>query len=100
LLRAWCVRASRDPAYLEVAAAVVAGLVPSHRLFEPAVRRVSFGEAFAVLRSTRVSAGTRILGSALAAGFGEPLALARWLAHVSESGLRARRALRGLATSA
>ena len=89
LLRAWCTRAARDPEYLRIAAGVVAGLVPSRRLFEPATRRVSFGETFNALRRARASDVVRTFGATLATGFREPFATLRWFASISEAGVQA-----------
>ena len=91
LLRAWCERAARDPEYLRIAAGVVAGLVSSRRLFEPATRRASFGETFNALRRARASDVVRTLGTTLATGFREPFATLRWFASLSEAGVQAAR---------
>jgi len=93
LLRVWCKRAARDPEYMAVAAGVVAGLVPSRRLFEPAIRNVSLSEGFAALRRATASDALRTIGTTLAAGFREPLATLRWFATLSGAGWRARRGL-------
>jgi len=93
LLRAWCERAARDPEYLRVAAGVVAGIVPSSRLFEAATRRVSFAEGFGALRHAQPPDVLRTTVGTLAAGFREPFASLRWLSRLSEAGFHAARQL-------
>ncbi len=93
LLRVWCARAARDPEYLRVAAGVVAGLVPSRRLFDAAVRNVSFAEGFGLLRTTAPLAVARTTGAALTAVFREPAATLRWLANLCGAGWGSRHAL-------
>ncbi len=85
LLGAWCERADRDPASLNVAAAVVAGLVRSRRLFEPATRDVSFSTARAALRQLPTSAAIEMIEGLWTAAFADPKAAWEWVLEVADA---------------
>jgi geranylgeranyl reductase family protein len=97
LLRTWLELAECDIDYANVGGGVVAGLVPTRRLFGPATVRKSLGSAFNSLIHVKPSRAARTIVNAAGTMGRHPIATLRWSASVAEAGVGVvREAARGL----
>ena len=85
LLRTWLALAERDTDYSNVGGAVVAGLVPTRRLFGPATMRKSFGSAFNSLIRVKPSRAAKTIVDAAGTMGRRPLETLRWSASLAEA---------------
>ncbi len=94
LVRTFSERGTQDPPYADVAASVVAGLLPTRRLFDRATRRKSFAVVCESVSHASIAGAAQVLCETVRAVAKEPIATARWLLTIGNASFQVAAALR------